>query len=103
MSGVFDSLAEAHEHLGARLGTGFDFALLDIGVTDGKSAELTAELLDRHVPFAFVSAAWPSELQDRLQHARFIPKPFDEATIVRSLQDPRSVSVRYRGLCPGGD
>ena len=31
------SLAEAQEHLGARLDAGFDFALLDIDVMDGKS------------------------------------------------------------------
>ncbi|HEX2509262.1 MAG TPA: response regulator, partial [Microvirga sp.] len=53
--GVFALLAEAQEHFGARLDAGFDFALLDIDVMDGKSFGLAADLLERHVPFAFVS------------------------------------------------
>ena len=79
--GVFDTLAEARDHLG----DGFDFALLDIDVTDGKSFELAAALLDRRIPFAFVSASRPSELPDHLQNVSFIPKPFEEATIIRSI------------------
>ena len=79
--GVFDSLAQARKHLGDR----FDFALLDIDVTDGKSFELAASLLDRHIPFAFVSASRPSELPVHLRGASFIPKPFEEATIVRTI------------------
>ena len=89
--GVFDSLAEAGEHLGE----GFDFALLDIDVVDGKSFELAAALLERRIPFAFVSASRPSELPSHLRHARFIPKPFEEATIVRSLQNPRPTPIRH--------
>lgn len=82
--GVFSALAEARGHLGG----GFDFALLDIDVTDGKSYEIAAALLQRHVPFAFVSASRPSELPAGLRGAAFIPKPFEEATIVSSLQEP---------------
>ena len=80
--GVVDSLAEAWEHLGDR----FDHALLDIDVTDGKSFEIAAALLERHIPFAFVSASRPSELPVGLRGAAFIPKPFEEAAIVRSLE-----------------
>ncbi len=79
--GVFDSLAEAREHLGDR----FDFALLDIDVTDGKSFGLAAALLERRIPFAFVSASRQSELPAHLRGAAFIPKPFEEATIVRTI------------------
>jgi DNA-binding response OmpR family regulator len=93
--GVFALLAEAQEHFGARLDAGFDFALLDIDVMDGRSFGLAADLLERHIPFAFVSASRPSELPDHLRHARFIPKPFEEATIVRALQNPHPVSVRH--------
>ena len=81
VAGVFDSLAEAREHLGE----GFDFALLDIDVTDGKSFELAAALLERRVPFAFVSASRPCEVPRHLRHASFIAKPFEEAAILRSL------------------
>lgn len=89
--GVFESLAAASEHLGE----GFDFALLDIDVVDGKSFELAAALLERRVPFAFVSASRPSELPYNLRHARFIPKPFEEAAIVRSIKDPKPLPVRH--------
>lgn len=82
--GAFDTLAEAREHLG----DGFDFALLDIDVTDGKSFGIAAALLERRIPFAFVSASRPSELPAGLRDASFIPKPFEEATIVRSLKRP---------------
>jgi DNA-binding response OmpR family regulator len=82
--GVFDSLAEARAHLG----DGFDFALLDIDVTDGKSFDIAAALLERHIPFAFVSASRPSELPAGLRGAAFIPKPYEEAAIVRSLRQP---------------
>jgi DNA-binding response OmpR family regulator len=80
--GVFESLAEA----GAHLGDGFDFALLDIDVVDGKSFELAAALLERRIPFAFVSASRPSELPHHLRNASFIPKPFEEATILRTIR-----------------
>jgi DNA-binding response OmpR family regulator len=79
--GVFSSLAEAREHLA----DGFDFALLDIDVSDGKSFEIAKALLDRGVPFAFVSATGPNELPSHLRGARFVPKPFEEATIVRTI------------------
>jgi len=79
--GVYDSLAEAREHLG----DDFEFALLDIDVTDGKSFGLAAALLDMKIPFAFVSASRPSEVPTHLRNVSFIPKPFEEATILRSI------------------
>jgi DNA-binding response OmpR family regulator len=79
--GMFDTLAEACEHLG----DGFDFALLDIDVTDGKSFGLAAALLEMKIPFVFVSASRPSELPGHLQDVSFIPKPFEEAAILRSI------------------
>ena len=88
--GVFNSLAGAREHLG----DGFDFALLDIDVTDGKSFDLAAALLEMRIPFAFVSASRPSEVPKHLRNVSFIPKPFEEATIVRSIasNEPRYAS-----------
>jgi CheY-like chemotaxis protein len=84
--GVFDTLAEARDHLG----DGFDFALLDIDVSDGKSFSLAAALLERRIPFVFVSASRPSELPHHLRGVSFIPKPFEEAAILRSLPDQRA-------------
>jgi two-component SAPR family response regulator len=83
--GVFDSLAEACEHLQ----DDFDFALLDIDVSDGKSFDLAGELLERQIPFAFVSASRPCELPSHLRNVSFIPKPFEEAAILRSIAKNR--------------
>ena len=89
---VFDTLAEAREHLG----DGFDFALLDIDVTDGKSFGLAAALIEMRIPFAFVSASRPSEVPSHLRGVSFIPKPFEEATIVRSIPGhERRYSARH--------
>ena len=75
---------------------GVDFALLDVDVTDGKSYGLACALAERGVPFAFVSGSKPGELPPALRDARFIPKPFLEATIVAAL--PRAGAVRVRAL-----
>lgn len=79
--GMFDTLAEASEHLG----DGFDFALLDIDVLDGKSFDLAMALIERRIPFAFISASRPTEVPSGLRHARFIPKPFEETAIMRTI------------------
>lgn len=82
--GVCASLADARRRIHER----FDFALLDIRLADGKSYELADALSDRNIPFAFVSASKRSEIPLHLRGAAFIPKPYAEAAIVRSL--PRS-------------
>jgi len=83
--GTVDSLAAAR----AELKRGFDFALLDIDVVDGKSFGLAMTLLERRIPFAFVSASRPSELPVHLRGVRFVPKPFEETAILRSLPPER--------------
>ncbi len=62
-----------------------DFALLDIDVRDGKSFPVATALQERGIPYAFVSGSLPDDLPLALRGARFIAKPFSEATIVRSL------------------
>lgn len=89
--GVFDSHAEAR----TRLNEGLDFALLDIDVRDGKSFELASALNERRIPFAFVSASKPSELPPHLRNAHFIPKPYEEAAIVRSLPNEHRAGGRF--------
>jgi len=88
VAGIYDTLAEADAHLG----DGLDFALLDIDVADGKSFGLAMTLLDRRIPFAFVSASRPSELPSKLRDARFVPKPFEDRTIVRAVTAKRGVA-----------
>jgi len=80
--GVFASVAEATEHLG----DAFDYALLDIDVADGKSFTIAAELKSRRIPFAFVSAARPGDVPSHLKGASFIAKPFEERTVLRSIE-----------------
>lgn len=79
--GIFDTMAEAREHLEDR----FDYALLDIDVADGKTFGLAAELLQRRIPFSFVSASRPGEVPAFLREATFIPKPFEEERILDSI------------------
>jgi DNA-binding response OmpR family regulator len=78
---VCASLAQARTHLA----DAFDFALLDIDLADGKSFDVASVLADREIPFAFVSASQRSEVPLHLRGARFIPKPYEEAAILRSL------------------
>ena len=82
---VCGAVAEARR----QLVDGLDFALLDVDVTDGKSYGLACALAERGVPFAFVSGSKPGELPPALRDARFIPKPFLEATIVAALPGAR--------------
>jgi DNA-binding NtrC family response regulator len=80
--GLFDSLHDAAEHLD----DGFDYALLDIDVVGGKSFDLASQLVERHIPFAFVSASHPADLPQTLRQVSFIPKPFEERAILRSVE-----------------
>jgi DNA-binding response OmpR family regulator len=87
--GVFDSISEAQEHLE----DSFDYALLDIDVVGGKSFGIAAELYGRRIPFAFVSASRPSEIPPGLRHAAFISKPFEEETVLRSIEQAKHSRV----------
>jgi len=87
--GLFDSLDEAYEHLE----DGFDYALLDIDVIGGKSFALASHLVERHIPFSFVSASRPADLPQSLQQVSFIPKPFEERAILRSIEQAASRPV----------
>jgi len=80
--GIFESIADAFKHLCDN----FDYALLDIDVADGKSFGIAAELMNRRIPFAFVSASRPAEIPQPLRAASFIAKPFEEKAILRTLE-----------------
>lgn len=79
--GAVGSVADARPHVSEAL----DYALLDVDVADGKSFSIAQELQDRHIPFSFVSASRPADLPKPLQAADFIPKPYQETTILRSV------------------
>jgi DNA-binding response OmpR family regulator len=82
IAGLFGSLREAYAHLE----DDFDCALLDIDVVGGKSFGLAIQLAARRIPFAFVSASHPADLPDSLRQAAFIAKPFEERTILQSIE-----------------
>lgn len=52
-----------------------DFGFLDIAVTDGQTFALAQRLLERGVPFVFVSASDRSRLPAELAEAPFLRKP----------------------------
>jgi CheY-like chemotaxis protein len=79
---VCGDLSTAHRHLGA----GFDFALLDVDLPDGKSFEVAARLDEKRIPFVFVSASALAELPAHLRHAPFIAKPYQHTAIINSLR-----------------
>jgi DNA-binding response OmpR family regulator len=77
------SLDEAYRHLD----DGFDCALLDIDVIGGKSFGVAEALIERRIPFVFVSASQPSDLPQTLRQAAFVAKPFEERTLLESMED----------------
>ena len=91
--GVYETLMEA----GGHLQDGFDYALLDIDLIDGKSFGIAAALQEQHIPFAFVTAAHPTEVPLSFRHASFIAKPYEEWVILRSLQRDCSAPSRNKG------
>ncbi|WP_020186124.1 response regulator [Methylopila sp. 73B] len=60
---------------------GFDLALLDIDVVDGKSYEFAESLRSSKLPFAFVSGAMQDDCPETLRDAAFIPKPYTQRAI----------------------
>jgi CheY-like chemotaxis protein len=76
------SLTEAYQHLD----DGFDCALLDIDVVGGKSFGVAEALMQRQIPFVFVSASSPADLPQPLRQAAFVAKPYEEQTVVASVE-----------------
>ena len=64
----------------------FDFAFLDVDVTNGKTFEIANILERKHVPFVFVSGSPQEELPSDLRSVPFIPKPFHAAQIESALE-----------------
>jgi DNA-binding LytR/AlgR family response regulator len=75
----------------AQLSERFDFAFLDVDVTDGKSFEIAEYLLGVRTPFVFVSGSTADALPPGLRDQRFVPKPFSQKALI-SILDARSVA-----------
>jgi CheY-like chemotaxis protein len=65
----------------------FDFAFLDIEVTNGRTFEIAKKLARKLVPFAFVSGLQREEVPIELRQAPFISKPFRHSQIANALFD----------------
>jgi hypothetical protein len=63
----------------------FDFAFLDIDVTNGRTFELARLLGRKGVPFVFISGASRDESPDELRVVPFIPEPFRPSQIKEVL------------------
>lgn len=79
------ALCETLSLMRSRLSDAPDFAFLDIDLPDGKSFDLAGHLVERGVPFAFVSGSRQCEVPEHLRHARFIAKPYGGAAIRNAL------------------
>jgi DNA-binding LytR/AlgR family response regulator len=66
----------------------FDFAFLDVNLTDGKSYRIAAILQDHCVPFAFISGiSRDQDIPARLRHVPFIPKPYQPSQVTELLRN----------------
>jgi DNA-binding LytR/AlgR family response regulator len=63
----------------------FDFALLDIDVTNGKTYQVADLLGDKKVPFVFVSGSVKEHLPEHLRHIPFIAKPYKAEQIKHAI------------------
>lgn len=63
------------------LASGFDFALLDIELSDGISYAFAETLKHERTPFAFVTGSGRPALPDALKDAPFITKPYSRRVI----------------------
>jgi DNA-binding LytR/AlgR family response regulator len=70
----------------ANLAERFDFAFLDVDVTDGKSFELAERLLEARTPFVFVSGSTADALPSALKGAQFVAKPFTQQTLLGIIE-----------------
>ena len=52
----------------------------------GKSFGVAEALLERRIPFVFVSASKPSDLPQTLRQTAFVAKPFEERTLLESVE-----------------
>ena len=87
--GAFASTIAAQAHLEDRV----DCALLDIDVIGGKSYGVAAELMERGIPFAFVSASQRAELPASLRQVPFIAKPYREGAILQFVGRTTSMAL----------
>ncbi len=76
---VLSSVAAAERSLAE---SDFDFAFLDVNVTDGKTYRIAASLMDHEMPFALMSGFISrAEVPENLRHKPFLAKPYRPAQV----------------------
>jgi two-component SAPR family response regulator len=64
----------------------FDLAFLDINVTHGKTYAIAASLINKGIPFAFISGfVRRDDVPENLRHVPFLAKPYRPAQIKHIL------------------
>jgi DNA-binding LytR/AlgR family response regulator len=59
----------------------FHFAMLDVDVTNGKTYEIAQLLMNKRIPYVFISGSEKDHLPPELQKVPFIAKPFQLSQI----------------------
>lgn len=74
------SVAAAEKELA---NSSFDFAFLDVNVTNGQTYEIAACLVERHIPFAFTSVGLNrhDDIPQQLRHAPILSAPYRPAQV----------------------
>jgi DNA-binding LytR/AlgR family response regulator len=67
------------------LNSHFDFAFLDVDVTNGKTFDVARLLVKKGIAFAFVSGSRRHDLPVELQSVPFISKPYQLAHIKQAI------------------
>jgi DNA-binding response OmpR family regulator len=63
----------------------FDGALLDVNLDDGRIDDVADILTSRHIPFLFLTACARENLPPAHRETVVVPKPFDEAELLREV------------------
>ncbi|MBK5265665.1 MAG: response regulator [Alphaproteobacteria bacterium] len=83
VSGIADTLESGHE--GACVG-GFDAAILDCNLSGDKVWPVAEVLIERDVPFLFVTGGSSDDIPGRFTTCPTLEKPFTMANVESALQ-----------------
>jgi two-component SAPR family response regulator len=76
----------------------FDFALLDISVTDGKTYEIATILDSRNIPYAFVSGSQKVDLPNEFSKMPFIVKPVGASQIRMAINAADMLRRKHQAI-----
>ncbi|HZV04176.1 MAG TPA: hypothetical protein VE999_03710 [Gemmataceae bacterium] len=74
-------------HIAATMQERWDFAILDVNLTNGQTFDIARILRADGVPFVFLSGSLPEELPEDVRVVPFIAKPFEKSQIAHALRE----------------